>query len=78
MSTEPDRPLGQEEYAERHRTLRRTIIGSGVLDIAIAIVLFAMGIPIGGVILLAFGIIGTPLVLRLIDRDAQKRGHDIY
>ena len=69
--------LNQAEFEEARRRLRSAVMISCVADLFVAVVLFILDIPIGALILLAFAIIGTPIVLAGLDRSWRKRGYDV-
>jgi archaellum biogenesis protein FlaJ (TadC family) len=69
--------LSQSEFEESRRKLRLAVIISAVMDLFVAVVLLILDIPIGALILLAFAIIGTPIVLAGLDRSWRKRGYDV-
>jgi archaellum biogenesis protein FlaJ (TadC family) len=72
-----DEQLSQPEFEEARRRLRFAVMISAVMDLFIAVVLLILDIPIGALILLAFAIIGTPIVLAGLDRSWRKRGYDV-
>ena len=69
--------LSQAEFEEARRRLRSAVMISAVLDLFVAVVLFILDIPIGALVLLAFAIIGTPIVLAGLDRSWRNRGYDV-
>jgi hypothetical protein len=69
--------LSQSEFEEARRRLRLAVMISAVMDLFVAAVLLIVDIPIGALILLAFAIIGTPVVLAALDRGWRKRGYDV-
>ena len=74
---EPSEQLSQTEFEESRRRLRLAVMISAVMDLFLAVVLLILDIPIGALILLAFAIIGTPIVLAGLDRSWRKRGYDV-
>ena len=74
---EQSEQLDQASFEEARRRLRSAVFISAVMDLFVAVVLFVLDIPIGALILVAFAVIGTPIVLAALDRGWRKRGYEI-
>ena len=72
MSTSGEE-LTPDQLENQRRTLHRTLGFVAVMDAVVAIVAFATGVPIVGVIVIVMAVIGTPVCWRIFDRQIDER-----
>ena len=70
---DPVENLTPDQLEAQRRTVHTALAIGCVIDVVAAIVMFAIGMPIVGGIILAMAIITIPVVWRMVDRSIDER-----
>jgi Flp pilus assembly protein TadB len=69
----PVEEMNTEELERMRGQLHRAVAISGLTDLIVAVVAFAIGSPLVGVGVLLMGAIGLPVCRRIFDRQIDER-----
>jgi hypothetical protein len=77
LTDQSNERMTQQEFEAARRSVRRSFLLATVAYIGVAVFLFSRGATIFAVVLFTAGAVGTPIILRKLDRDWKKQGYEI-